>query len=44
MDGSEVEITVIKNDEHLLLKDSRTLLADSSSSTTEDGSADITIS
>ncbi|CAG8618724.1 20296_t:CDS:2 [Rhizophagus irregularis] len=44
MDGSEVEITVVKNDEQLLLKDSRALLADSSSNNTEGGSADIVVS
>ncbi|CAB4428135.1 unnamed protein product [Rhizophagus irregularis] len=44
MDGSEVEITVVKNDEQLLLKDSRALLADSSSTNTEGGSADIVVS
>jgi hypothetical protein len=42
MDGSEVEITVVKNDDHLLLRDSKTLLADSNSS--DGDSADITVS
>ncbi|GBC06444.1 hypothetical protein RclHR1_06830012 [Rhizophagus clarus] len=45
MDGSEVEITVVKNDEHVIAKDSRALLAADTSNTTPDGgSAEIIVS